>query len=60
MGIRITSRSQTLTLLKSIAKVDSDPVQCLTLGLVHTEGPCEDEWYLTKVSNTNDISCSRT
>jgi len=35
-----------LTLLKSIAKVDSDTVQCLTLGLMHAECPSEDERYL--------------
>ena len=52
-GIRNLSHENTLTLLKSIAKVDSDPLQCLALGLVHTECPSEYEWYLTKVSNTS-------
>jgi len=53
-GIRNLSHENTLTLLKSIAKVDSDPLQCLALGLVHTECPSEYEWYLTKVSNTSN------
>ena len=36
-----------------MAKVNSDPLQCLTLGFVHAERPSENKWYLPKVSNTS-------
>src|SRR6266702_4140686 len=51
-GIRNPSHDNNLTVLKSIAKVNSDPLQCLALGFVCAECPSENEWYLIKVSNT--------